>query len=206
MTIILSSNNLQIFVWMDQLFCPKDLKKYWKFPYWSPCKEDIFKSICFGMYLFQPKLHSFLNQTSNFWCLNPNCYHFMMLKENSPFVHMDVQTMLMVTVVNWINKFLSLCSFDRESWVSPAHTAVLAVPTCTRMHCAQALEVTKWLSVRSSKSTSKSGTAKGVPTPGNPVPCLSGGGWRPLWRSYGAPEWSQNPLIAIAHSRSLLAQ
>ncbi len=43
-------------------------------------------------------------------------------------VHVDVQSMSIVTEVNWSNKFLSLCSFNRESWVfwvCPAHTAVL---------------------------------------------------------------------------------
>ncbi len=52
----------------------------------------------------------------------------ILLKENSPAVHVYVQSMLVVIVVSWSNKFLILCYIDRESWVfwvSPAHTAVL---------------------------------------------------------------------------------
>ncbi len=58
----------------------------------------------------------------------------MTLKENFPTVHVDVQFMLMVTVVHWSNKLPILCYIDWGSWVFPADTAILAVPTCTMMH------------------------------------------------------------------------
>ncbi len=35
-------------------------------------------------------------------------------------------------------------------------------------------------------------------------PYPTGRGWRPLWRSYGAPEWSHSPLTAVAHCPALL--
>ncbi len=37
------------------------------------------------------------------------------LKENSTTVHVDIQSMLMVTEESWSNKFLSLCYNNKES-------------------------------------------------------------------------------------------
>ncbi len=68
-------------------------------------------------------------------------YHIL-LKESSPTVPVDVQSMLMVNIVSWSNTFLGLWYTDRASWVlwvCSAHTAVLAVPTCTIMHHTRAL-------------------------------------------------------------------
>ncbi len=67
-------------------------------------------------------------------CKTP--YYCERLKGKPTTFHVDVQSMLMVILVNWSNKFLSLCYTDRESWVlwvCPAHTAVLQclhVPGC----------------------------------------------------------------------------
>ncbi len=62
------------------------------------------------------------------------------LKETFTTVHVDVPSTLMATVENKSNKCLSLCYIDQKkmSFPScPAHTTAFAVPTYTRVYCAQ---------------------------------------------------------------------